>query len=732
MNAKRSLLPTVLLTLLSNVILVAQPAIEHRVDSLLALMTLDEKVGQLVQWNHDEIDRTGLIREGKVGSMMNILGAEETRKFQEIAVEESRLKIPLLFGLDVIHGYRTTFPIPLASSCTWDPALIEKAERVAATEATASGIHWTFAPMVDIARDPRWGRIAEGAGEDPYLGSLIAAAKVRGFQGSDLASATSLLACAKHFAAYGGAEGGRDYNTVDISERTLREIYLPPFHAAVQAGVGTLMCSFNEIDGVPSSGNRMLLTDILRGEWGFDGFVVSDWGSIGEMLNHGNVGDSTSAAALSIHAGVDMDMQSGCYADELALAVKNGLVPESEVDEAVRRVLREKFRLGLFDNPYRNCDVERERNDVLTPGNRELARAVADHSIVLLRNDHALLPLEKTIKSLAVIGPLADDQDDPLGPWSGAGRPEDVVTVLTGIKAKLTSGTLVRYAEGCSVSASAHEDFSSALKVAQESDVIVAVVGEDRSMSGEASSRSYLGLLGNQEELVRKLEATGKPLVVVLMNGRPLAIPWLAKNVPAVVEAWFLGVETGNAVADVLFGDFNPGGKLTASFPRATGQVPIYYNHKNTGRPADDTVKWTSRYLDLPSSPQYPFGFGLSYTTFSYRDLSLSSQQLHPNDSIVVATVVRNTGNRAGEEIAQLYIHDEVASITRPVKELKGFRKVTLKPGESQTVRFVLKPEDLMFYNLAMKRVVEPGAFEVFVGPNSAEGLHARFEYTAE
>ncbi len=717
---------------LSISFLSGQPAIEQRVDSLLLLMSRDEKVGQLVQYSGNTAEHRALIRPGKIGSFLNVLGVTETRQLQIIAVEESRLKIPLIFGSDVIHGYRTTFPIPLATSCTWDPKLIEQAERVAAVEATASGAHWTFAPMLDIARDPRWGRIAEGAGEDPYLGLVIAGARVRGFQGTDLTSPNALLACAKHFAAYGGAEGGRDYNTVDISERTLREVYLPPFRAAVQAGVGSLMCSFNEIGGVPSSGNRKLLTDILRGEWGFDGFVVSDWNSIGELISHGVAADRTRAAILAIHAGVDMDMESNSYTEGLAASVQSGVVPESELNDAVRRVLREKFRLGLFENPFRNCDAEREKNDILTPEHRRVARTVAQRSIVLLKNENNILPWKTDDKSLALIGPLDDDQQDLLGPWSGQGRAEDVVTVMKGIQAQVSTSTKIRFAKGCEISETVPEDFSEALKAAKESDAIVVVVGEAESMSGEASSRSFIGLPGNQEELLRALQATGKPLVVVLMNGRPLAIPWIAENTPAIVETWFLGVEAGNAIADVLFGDYNPSGKLTASFPRATGQVPIYYNHKNTGRPADEVIKWTSKYIDLPDSPLYPFGYGLSYTTFSYDGLTLSVDKMGANDSIVVSAVIKNTGSRSGEEIAQLYIHDEVASITRPVKELKGFQKISLAPGESKRIQFVLKPDHLKFYNLSMKRVVEPGLFEVFVGPNSAEGLKAEFEYAGE
>ncbi len=716
-------------TAMAAVSLRAQPTIDRRVDSLLSLMTLDEKVGQLVQCNHDQIDRSDWIRDGRVGSMLNVVGADTTRKYQTIAVEHSRLKIPLIFGLDVIHGFRTVFPIPLAWSCTWNPELIEQAGRVAATEATASGVNWTFAPMVDIARDARWGRIAEGAGQDPYLGSVIAAACVRGFQGTDLASPTSMLACAKHFAAYGAAEGGRDYNTVEVSERTLREIYLPPFQAAVRAGAGTLMCSFNDINGVPSSCNRQLLTDILRDEWHFDGFVVSDWNSIGELINHGVAADHEEAAVKALHAGVDMDMESYSYADQLASAVKHGLVPQSEVDEAVRRVLRVKFQIGLFENPYKDCDPQREKNQILTPGNRALARSIADQSIVLLKNDNNILPLKKDLTSIAVIGPLADDQRDMLGPWSGVGRPQDVVTLLDGIRKKVGLNTHVLTARGCGITDSSKSGVFEALAIANNADAVIAVVGESSNMSGEAASRSDIRLPGVQEELLRDLHATGKPVIVVLANGRPLAIPWIAQNCAAIVETWFLGVEAGNAVADVLFGDFNPSGKLTTSFPRATGQVPIYYNHKHTGRPANDTVKFTSRYMDLPSSPLYPFGYGLSYTTYQYSDLRLSAHKLHPNDSIVVSAVVKNTGDRTGIEIAQLYIHDEVASVTRPVKELKGFQRITLGPGESKRVEFMLRPDQLRFFNLSMQNIIEPGTFDVYVGPSSAEGLEGKFEY---
>ncbi|TSA20883.1 glycosyl hydrolase [bacterium] len=710
----------------------AQSSIDRRVDSLLALMTVDEKVGQLVQYSGRSGQHETLLRQGRIGSFLNVLGANSTREVQRIAVEESRLKIPLLFGFDVIHGYRTTFPIPLATACSWDLALIEKAERIAATEATAAGIHWTFSPMVDIARDPRWGRIAEGAGEDPYLGSAVAAARVRGFQGPSLSSPTSLLACAKHFAAYGGAEGGRDYNTVDISERTLREIYLPPFKAAVDAGVGSLMCSFNEIAGMPSSANRMLLTDILRGEWKFDGFVVSDWNSIGELLQHGVAADLKEAAVLGLKAGVDMDMEADAYHSHLAAALREDRITGSELDEAVRRVLRAKFQIGLFENPYRNCDGGRERRDMLTPEHREAARKTAQRSIVLLKNQNNLLPLKKDLKSLAVIGPLADDKESPLGPWHAQGKPEDVIPVLEGIKAKLGFGTRLLFARGCEIEKPSMTGFTEALDVARQADVVVVVVGESGQMSGEAESRSNIGLPGSQEDLVRAVQGTGKPVVVVLMNGRPLALQWIAENVPSIVETWFLGVETGNAIADVLFGDYNPSGKLTTSFPRATGQIPIYYNHKNTGRPAVDTVKWTSKYLDLNNSPLFPFGYGLSYTTFSYSQLALSATTLKPSESLLVSVTVKNAGDRAGEEVVQLYVRDEVASVTRPVRELKGFQKISLAPGESKRVQFILTPENLKFYDRDMKWTVKPGRFSLYVGPNSAEGLETGFHYIAQ
>jgi len=715
--------------LLSLFTLHAQPSRDHSVDSLLALMTLDEKVGQLVQYSGVSAEHEALLRQGKIGSFLNIVGAKATREVQRIAVEETRLRIPLIFGLDVIHGFRTTFPIPLATACSWDLAMIEKSERVAAVEATAAGVNWTFSPMVDIARDPRWGRIAEGAGEDQYLGAAIAAARVRGLQGTDPQSPTSLLACAKHFAAYGGAEGGLDYNTVDISERTLREIYLPPFRAAVDAGAGSLMCSFNEISGIPSSANRKLLTDILRGEWKFDGFVVSDWNSIGELVQHGVAGNLKDAALLGLKAGVDMDMEADAYHNHLTTLVKEGRLSEKELNEAVRRVLRAKFRLGLFDNPYKNCDTVREKRDILTSAHRDAARAMAQRSIVLLKNNDNLLPLGKSARTLAVVGPLADDKKSPLGPWHTMGRPEDVVSVLDGIKSKVGASTRVVYARGCDVEKKVTDGFTKALDVARGADIVIAIVGETETMSGEAASRSYLGLPGSQEELIRALQATGKPVIVVLMNGRPLAIEWITQHVPAILETWFLGVETGYAIADVLFGDYNPSGKLTTSFPRTTGQVPIYYNHKNSGRPENDTLHFTSKYIDVENTPLFPFGYGLSYTSFAYSQLDLSSRTLMEGGSLIVNATVKNAGNRFGEEIVQMYVRDEVASVTRPVKELKGFQKIALGPGESKRVQFILTAEQLKFYDRDMKWTIEPGTFQVFVGPNSSEGLESRFEY---
>lgn len=723
------------------------------IEALLARMTLEEKLGQLTLYNGG-LAQTGpvvmtadpdAVRRGRVGAVMNLFGAEATCALQRQAVEESRLGIPLLFALDVIHGFRTIFPVPLAEAATFDPQLAEQTARVAALEASAAGLHWTFAPMVDIARDARWGRIVEGSGEDPYLGSLMAAARVRGFQGKDLREPSTIMACAKHFVAYGGAEGGRDYNTVDLSERTLREVYLPPFEAAVRAGALSVMSAFNEIGGIPASADRRLLTDVLRGEWGFEGLVVSDYTAIWELLFHGIAADSAEAGRKALVAGVDMDMVSGIYVHKLAEEVRSGRLPEAVVDEAVRRVLRVKYRLGLFEDPYRYCrDPERERRLLLAAEHRRLAREVATKAIVLLKNEGNLLPLADTLRTLAVIGALATDSASVLGPWAATGRPGEAVTILEGLRAALPQ-TRVLYAPGYPeappggfqeiVATALSPDtsrFAEAVAVAAQADVVLLVLGEHRELSGEAASRASVALPGAQEALAQRILATGKPVVVVLMNGRPLAIPYLAEAAPAILETWFLGSEMGNAVADVLLGRASPGGRLPVSFPRATGQEPLYYNHKPTGRPPRAEEKYTSKYLDVHWSPLYPFGYGLTYTTFAYRNLRLSSSRLGLQDTLRLTVEVTNTGTRSGEEVVQLYVRDEAASVTRPVRELKGFQRVALAPGETKTVTFELPVEALRFWGLENRWVVEPGWFTLQVGPSSAEGLEARFEVLAQ
>lgn len=705
------------------------------IDSLLAQMTIEEKLGQLAQYSGQTL-QTGPemppggeedVRAGRIGSFLNIYGAEATRAFQRIAVEESRLGIPLLFAHDVIHGFRTIFPIPVAEAAAWNPEAAERSARVAAVEATAHGLHWTFAPMVDLARDPRWGRIVEGAGEDPYLASVLAAARVRGFQGTDLRDPSTLLACVKHFAAYGAAEGGRDYNVADISERTLREMYLPPYKAAVDAGAATVMAAFNEIAGVPAHADRRLLQDVLREEWGFDGMVVSDWTGVLELIAHGVAADRVEAGRLALKAGVDMDMISGIYGRDLPEVVREGRLDEALVDAAVRRVLEAKYRLGLFDDPYRYSDPAREQALTLTPEHRALAREIAQQSIVLLKND-GVLPLSKDVGTLAVIGPLADDGVTSLGGWAGAGRAEDAVTVLDGIRQAVSSGTRVLHVRGTDVTGTDTSGIAEADAAARQADAVVLVLGETVEMSSEAGSRAKLDLPGVQQQLVEAIHATGKPVIALLMTGRPLTVTWLDEHVPAVVQTWHLGVEMGNAVADILFGDVNPSGKLPVTFPRHVGQVPLYYNHKRTGRPADEAQRYTSKYVDLPFTPLYPFGYGLSYTTFEYANLRISPQVIHPAGTVTVQADVTNTGSRAGDEIVQLYIRDEVASVTRPVKELRGFERITLQPGETKTVTFTLGPEDLSFLDLHLEHVVEPGFFQVFVGPNSTEGLEGRFE----
>lgn len=708
--------------------------IERKVDSLLALMTMEEKVGQMTLFTSDW-DVTGPtlragykddIKKGRVGAIFNAHTAAFTRDLQRIAVEETRLGIPMLFGYDVIHGYKTIFPIPLGESASWDMDAIEKGARIAGLEAAVSGLHWTFAPMVDIARDPRWGRVCEGAGEDTYLGSAIAKARVNGFQGKGYDNADAVLACAKHYAAYGAAQSGRDYHTVDMSERVLRDVYLPPFKAAADAGAWTFMTSFNELDGVPATGNKFLVTDILRNEWGFPGFVVTDYTSINEMVPHGIVANEKEAGELSVLAGVDMDMQGAVYYNHLANLVKEGRVPESIVDNCVRRILRIKFMLGLFDDPYRFSNIEREKRTIMAPAHLEAARDISRKSIVLLKNDKNTLPLPKSGKSIALIGPLADNKSELIGSWSGAGDSKQCVSLMEGVRAKLGSAAKMTYAKGCDINKPDKSGFKAALATAKSADLIVVVVGEEAGMSGEAASRSNIGLPGVQEDLVRELVATGKPVVVVLMNGRPLAIPWIADNVPAILETWFLGTQAGNAIADVLFGDYNPSGKLPMTFPRNVGQVPIFYNMKNTGRPFDANSKYTSKYLDVPNTPQYPFGFGLSYTTFSYSGLKTSATDFRYGETLEVRVTLKNTGSRDGEEVAQLYVRDLVGSVTRPVRELKGFQKVFLKAGESKELVFKLTAKDLAFYNQKMRFRAEAGDFDLFVGGDSDAKLSVR------
>jgi beta-glucosidase len=705
--------------------------VEARVDALLARMTLAEKLGQLQQLDGEgngnfRPEHLDLMRKGLLGSTLNVRGAQRTNQLQHVAVEESRLKIPNLFGFDVIHGYRTIFPIPLAEASSWDPSLAERSASIAAAETYASGVRWTFAPMVDIARDPRWGRITEGAGEDPFLGAAFARARVTGFQGRDYSAPGKILACVKHFVAYGAAEGGRDYNTTDMSEQTLREIYFPPFHAAVDAGVGSLMSAFNDLNGVPTSANPFTLTKVLRGEWKFDGFVVSDYTAVRELINHGLAANDKDAAEAAINAGVDMEMVSRSFNQHGADLLKEGKLSQATLDEAVRRILRIKFRLGLFEHPY--VDEPSENATILTSANRTAAREAAGRSMVLLKNDRETLPLSKSITSLAVIGPLADDRRAPLGWWSGDGKDTDTVTALAGIRGKVSPQTKVIYAKGCEILGDSTAGFAEAVAAARQADAAVVFVGEAKEMVGEAASRSTLDLPGRQMDLVKEIQAAGKPTVVVLINGRPPTIGWIVDNVAAVLEAWMGGTESGNAIADILFGDVNPGGKLPVTFPRTVGQVPIYYNHMNTGRPPDANNRYNSKYLDVSWTPQFPFGFGLSYTQFKFSNLQLSEVRIKPDGRLTISVTVENTGKRTGDEVVQLYIRDVAASMTRPVKELKGFKRITLKPGETQRVEFTLGPEHLGFYNRDMKYVVEPGEFKVMVGSSSEDVIEKTFE----
>lgn len=715
--------------------LLAQPykpsaGINARVEALLAKMTLEEKIGQLTLYTTDWGSTGPTIREGykddiRKGACGNLFNSHSTafvRELQKVAVEETRLKIPLLFGFDVIHGYKTIFPIPLGEAASWDLDAIEKSARVASVEASAAGLNWTFAPMVDISRDPRWGRVMEGAGEDPYLGSRIAEARVKGIQGKKLGDTDAMLACVKHFAGYGAPIGGRDYNTVDMSEKYFREFYLPPYQAAINAGATTVMTSFNDYDGIPASGNKFLLDQILRKEWGFEGFVVTDYTSINEMVLHGVVANEKEAGELALNAGVDMDMQGGIYQGYLKTSLQEGKLTQAQIDEAVRRVLRLKFELGLFEDPFKFCNSEREKSTLLAPAHRAVAREVSRKSIVLLKNKNSVLPLRKTQK-IALIGPLADNKSELIGNWNGAGNFNDCVSLKEGL-----SGANMLYAKGCELDGADRSGFQEALRIAGLSDIIVVAVGEKASISGEATSKTRINLPGVQEELVLELCKTGKPVVVVLMNGRPVVIPAIAEKANAILETWWLGTEAGHAIADVLWGDYNPSGKLPMSFPRSEGQIPVFYNEKNTGRPFDPNSKWTSKYIDESNSPQWPFGFGLSYTTFAYSSPKASVETATSRGvpagrqvKARVSVTVSNTGKVAGEEVVQCYIRDLVGSTTRPVKALKGFSKIMLQAGESREVRFDLTADDLSFYRSDNTFGMEPGEFDIMVGGNSTE-----------
>ena len=707
--------------------------VDPRVESLLNEMTLDEKIGQMVLFTSDW-DVTGPtmyegyledIRNGRCGNIFNAYTTDYIRELQRVAVEESRLGIPLLFGYDVVHGHKTIFPVPLAESCSWDMELIRQSAGVAAAEAAASGLNWTFAPMVDISMDPRWGRVCEGAGEDPYLGSQIAAARVKGFQGNDLADTLSVLACVKHFAGYGAPIAGRDYNTVDMSERMFRDVYLPPYKAGVDAGALSVMTSFNEYDGVPATGNSYLLKDILKNQWKYQGFVVTDYTSINEMVHHGVVPNEAEASVLAVNAGVDMDLQGVVYFNYLKAMVESGKVSTRTIDEAVLRILNVKSKLGLFDNPYLYCDKEREQSIVGSMQNMQVAREVARKSMVLLKNDE-VLPLKKG-ERIAVIGELASSKRDLLGSWKAAGEWDNMKSILEALAAYNGASNVV-YAEGCKKMGDDRSGFLSALLAAQSADKVVMVIGEDWDWSGEAASRTDLGVPGVQSDLLELVAATGKPVVVVLLNGRPLTIERESQVADAILEAWYPGSRGAEAVVDVLYGEYNPSGKLTMTFPRNVGQVPIYYYEKNTGRPIYlPSEKYKSKYLDSPNTPLYPFGYGLSYTTFEYSDLKLSSPSLKKGKSIVASVTVTNTGARYGEEIVQLYIRDLVGSVTRPVKMLKGFQKVALSPGESVQVSFVITEDMLSFWRKDMTFGAEPGDFHVMIGRSSDDTLQASF-----
>jgi beta-glucosidase len=726
------------------------------VSNLMKKMTLEEKIGQLNLLTPGGGVATGAvvstdvekkIKEGNVGGLFGVIGVDKIKIAQDFAVNQSRLKIPLIFGSDIIHGYKTIFPIPLALSCSWDMGLIEKSASIAALEATADGLCWNFSPMVDIARDPRWGRIAEGGGEDPYLGSQIAKAMVKGYQGDNSYKNTSLMACVKHFALYGAAEGGRDYNTTDMSRVRMYNEYLPPYKAAIDAGVGSVMSSFNEIDGIPATGNKWLLNDLLRKQWGFNGFVVSDYTSVNEMIAHG-MGDLQAVSALALRAGLDMDMVGEGFLTTLKKSLKEGKVTQKQIDDACRRILEAKYKLGLFNDPYRYIDMTRPAKEILTEQRRKEAREIAAHSFVLLKNNNQALPLKKS-GTIALVGPLADDKNNMLGTWAVSGDSKLSIPVIDGIKAVGGSSVSIIYAKGANISddtlfakkvnvfgtrididkRTPDEMINEAIDAANKSDVVVAVVGEASEMTGEAASRTDITLPESQKKLIRALAKTGKPVVLVMMSGRPLALTEENELATSILHVWHAGTEAGNAIADVLFGDYNPSGKLSATFPRNVGQVPIYYSYKNTGRPSGpNSPKFQSNYLDAPNTPLYPFGYGLSYTSFSYSTISLSKSSLMANETITASVALTNTGKYDGEEVVQLYIRDLVGSITRPMKELKGFQKIKLKAGETKTITFTVGANDLKFYNSDLKFVAEPGDFKLFIGGNSRDVKEVDFK----
>ena len=725
------------------------------IDNLMGKMTLQEKIGQLnlpvsgeiVTGQAKSSDVAGKIRKGQVGGLFNVKGVENIREVQKIAVEQSRLKIPLLFGMDVIHGYETVFPIPLALSCSWDMEAIKESACIAAKESSADGICWTFSPMVDICRDPRWGRMAEGGGEDPYLGSEISAAMVKGYQGDDLTDKNTIMACVKHFALYGAPEAGRDYNTVDMSHLSMFNNYFPPYKAAIDAGVGSVMTSFNVVDGIPATGNKWLMTDVLRDRWGFDGFVVTDYTAISEMIAHG-MGDLQQVSAMSLSAGTDMDMVADGFLTTLEKSLKEGKVTMAEIDKACRRILEAKYKLGLFDDPYKYCDASRVKKDIFTAENRAVARKIATEAFVLLKNENNLLPLQRKGK-IALVGPLANTKANMPGTWSVAAASDKYNSLYESMKQSLAGKAEVLYAKGSNLMydaqreaeatmfgremrdpRSAQELLDEALNVASQADVIVAAVGESSEMSGESSSRTNLEMPDAQRDLLTALKKTGKPVVLVYFAGRSTVMTWEQENFPAILNVWFGGSEAADAICDVVFGDVSPSGKLTTTFPKNVGQIPLYYNHLNTGRPLE-AGKWFSKfrsnYLDIDNDPLYPFGYGLSYTTFRYGDLQLSNNSMNEKGKITASVTVTNTGNYDADEIVQMYIRDMVGSVARPVKELKGFERIHLKKGESRTVSFDITAEQLKFYNSALNWVCEPGEFEVMVGRNSRDVQTKKF-----